>query len=441
MNAPLGSSRLTRFACPRRTKVIVFVVAGLVLATSLGACQASGRGDELATTIRSDPRFAVVITKAESVVHDSVVAGDHYPQVWIRDLNTFLQFDLQTGDVAAPVRAALIRFTALQEADGAVPDGYVGPSVFKNTTESDQESSLVQAVAEYVATTDDRSVLTTRVKGQSVLEHLTLALDYLWINKITPKYGLVWSGVTVDWGDVQAYSTDPTNLAPDSARAVSVYANAMFSLAIRDFLELPGLPKSTAVIWKERRAVLDRSIRYWLWDPSAQKYRAHLYLRSSPFPANFNESQVFYEGGTSVAIQAGLLGRRQILLSLARMEADMQAAHADSIGITAYPPYPASAFPCCRSGGFAMTAYSYQNGGDWDWFGARMVQDLIGAGMYAQAYRVIQPMLARVVKARNFYEWWTPAGEPDGSPSYHGAAGELGLAALQLYAWAKSHNP
>lgn len=117
----------------------------------------------------------------------------------------------------------------------------------------------------------------------------------------------------------------------------------------------------------------------------------------------------------------------------------MRAAHADSIGLTAYPPYPAASFPCCLSGKFAMTPYAYQNGGDWDWFGARMVQDLIANGMYSQAYQTITPMLARVIKAGNFYEWWTPAGQPEGSSSYLVAAGELGLAALQLSAWARSH--
>ena len=121
------------------------------------------------------------------------------------------------------------------------------------------------------------------------------------------------------------------------------------------------------------------------------------------------------------------------------MYADMRAAHADSIGISACPPYPASAFPCCPSGGSAMTPYSHQNGGDWDWFGARMVQVLINNGMYSQAYQAIQPMLVRVVKAGNFYEWWTPAGQPEGSASFRGAAGELGLAASQLSTWAKSH--
>ena len=206
---------------------------------------------------------------------------------------------------------------------------------------------------------------------------------------------------------MQAFSTNPIKLAPGDSRAIGIYANAMFSIAIRSFLELPGVSKATTALWRTRREVLDAKIQHWLWDPSAQQYRAHIYLGPSPFPASFDESEVFYEGGTAVAAQAGLLTPSQIAASLAHMYADMRAAHADSIGITAYPPYPAGAFPCCPSGGSAMTPHSYQNGGDWDWFGARMVQVLIDNGMYSQAYQAIQPMLVRVVKAGNFYEWWT----------------------------------
>jgi hypothetical protein len=421
-------------------KTLGTAIMAMAFSLLLGACSTGGDSDSsVAETIRSNPDLAIVISKAESVVHASLDAGSHYPEVWIRDLNTFLEFDLRTGGNSTPIRAALLRFIEAQAVNGAIPDGYSGGEVFKNTTESDQESSLVQAVATYVAETGDRAFLTTEVDGRSVLEHLQRALEYLWSDKMDGKYGLVWSGVTVDWGDVQAYSTAATKLSATSPRAMDIYTNAMFSIAIRSFLGLPGLSNSIVVTWSRRRATLDSDIHRWLWNQATEQYRPHLYVGQSPFPPSLDENGVFFEGGTPVAIQAGLLNHAQILASLSHMVSDMREAHADSIGITVYPPYPASAFPCCRSGPYSMAPYSYQNGGDWDWFGARMVQDLTENGLYAQAYDAILPMLARVVKAGNFYEWWTLTGEPEGSPSYGGAAGELGLAALQLSAWAKSH--
>ena len=82
-----------------RVKAVVFVAVGLLLAATLSASQTKNRRDPLAASIRSDPDLAAVTSKAETVVHNSLNAGDNYHEVWIRDLNTFLQFDLQ---LAAP---------------------------------------------------------------------------------------------------------------------------------------------------------------------------------------------------------------------------------------------------------------------------------------------------------------------------------------------------
>jgi hypothetical protein len=308
---------------------------------------------------------------------------------------------------------------------------------FKNTTESDQETSLVQAVYKYVKITGDRSVLSDLVHGQPVIEHLERALNYVMTSRFSAKYGLVWGGVTVDWGDVQAGEANPTQMGATSDRAIGIYENAMLSIALRDLALLPTLPSAAVRSWNARRTLLDQNIQRWLWEPSEGKYRAHLYLGASPFPSSFDEDKVYLEGGTAVAIEAGLLTKGEIDASLGRMDSDVLAAHADSIGLDAFPPYPATAFPCCRSGPYSMVQYSYQNAGDWDWFGARMILDLISVGMYRQAYQEIRPMVERVSSAGGFYEWWTRSGLPRGSSQYKGSAGELGLAAEQLLSWAK----
>lgn len=43
-----------------------------------------------------------------------------------------------------------------------------------------------------------------------------------------------------------------------------------------------------------------------------------------------------------------------------------------SIGLTLYPTYPAGFFK-----GWMAEPYHYQNGGDWTWFGGRMIQQLV----------------------------------------------------------------
>ena len=69
--------------------------------------------------------------------------------------------------------------------------------------------------------------------------------------------------------------------------------------------------------------------------------------------------------------------------------------------------------------------YSYQNGGDWTWFGGRMIQQLIKYGFVQEAYEQIQPMVKRVKDNNGFYEWYSVDNKPRGSGTFRGEAGVL----------------
>ena len=56
-----------------------------------------------------------------------------------------------------------------------------------------------------------------------------------------------------------------------------------------------------------------------MWDSQRQKFIPHIYLNGSPFPETFDENQVFYHGGTAVAILAGLLTKEEIAHANQRM--------------------------------------------------------------------------------------------------------------------------
>jgi hypothetical protein len=84
-----------------------------------------------------------------------------------------------------------------------------------------------------------------------------------------------------------------------------------------------------------------------------------------------------------------------------------------------------------------MDPGSYQNGGQWTWFGARMIQGLLACGDIADAFQEVKPMVAEVLHSGGFYEWTTLSGQPKGSAGYRGAAGELGLALEQMLAEAR----
>jgi hypothetical protein len=117
------------------------------------------------------------------------------------------------------------------------------------------------------------------------------------------------------------------------------------------------------------------------------------------------------------------------------MAANVREAGASSIGLTVHPPYPEGFFK-----NPSMAPWSYQNGGDWCWFGGRMIQQLIRHGLVEEAYRELKPMVTRVLKHDGFYEWWTRDNQPRGSGEFRGSAGVLGRAIEMLRAWAEKQG-
>ncbi len=212
--------------------------------------------------------------------------------------------------------------------------------------------------------------------------HFGRPLEYVLAERFDREHGLVWGATTADWGDVQPESRWGVELDSQSHRALDIYDNAMLILAINDYLDLLGDHSPEVPKWRQVRDELKCNVRTHLWDASKQKFIPHVYLAGSPFPKDFDEAAIYYHGGTAVAIQAGLLSREEVLRSLDQMVANARAAGAASIGLTVYPPYPEGFFknPQMRS------PYSYQNGGDWCWFGGRMIQALIEQGYIADVY-------------------------------------------------------
>ena len=204
----------------------------------------------------------------------------------------------------------------------------------------------------------------------------------------------------------------------------------MFVIAMRD---MAMLDPDGAARWRALGDGVARNARRRLWDARRRKFTPHLYLEGSPFRAGFDEARTWYHGGTIVAIQAGLLTRAEIARAYRTMRANVRAAGAPSIGLTLYPPYPADAVP----GSSTNSPWRYQNGGDWTWFGARMIGALIAADRPADAYRALDPMIARTLADKGFYEWYGRDGKPYGSAAFKGSAGVLVTAIDALRGWAR----
>lgn len=401
------------------------------------------KNKKLCAEIAENEYIPYVKEKAIGVIKTGFNAGDGYREVWIRDYNTFIELSAAVFP-KEELKENLLVFFRMQRNDGNIIDGFtpikeVGKVAYdfsysalepryaghKNTVETDQESSLVQAVYKYITLTGDASILAENIGNKTVAQRLEWSMDFLMEQRYDSTYGLLFGATTADWGDVQPEHGWGVDLDAHTHLAIDIYDNAMFLIALDNLMTMvPG----AKIKWLPvRQAVAAHCMKY-LWDKKRNKFIPHLYLKDSPFPKDFNEDEIYYFGGTAVAIEAGLLTKQQVSQSLDEMTRRVKKAGAASIGLTLYPPYPNGYF----ANKIMNPEYSYQNGGDWTWFGARMIMQLIKYGFVAAAYQQLQPMLKRVKDNNGFYEWYSVDNKPRGSGTFRGEAGVLYTAIILL---------
>jgi glycogen debranching enzyme len=419
-------------------KNLIFIIFILLL----GCDNKKNNNNQLKKQIHSNEYFAFIKEKALEVVKTGFNAGDGYGEVWIRDYNTFIELSAEVFEPGI-LKENLLVFFKMQGDDGNIIDGFIpaekAGSVnydyiysdlepryagHKNTVETDQESSLIQSVYKYVQASGDTSILNETVGEKTVGERMEWSMEFLLNHRYNEEYGLLWGATTADWGDVQPEHEWGVYLTDDTHYAIDIYDNAMFLIALENLMKL--LPSKTEK-WQPVYEQIFENCRKYLWDETNQKSIPHIYLNGSPFPDDFNENEIYYHGGTAVAIEAGLLSKEEIKISLEKMVTNVEASGAGSIGLTMYPPYPEGFFK-----NESMYPYGYQNGGDWTWFGGRMIQQLIKNGFVEEAFEYIQPMVKRVKNNDGFFEWYTVNNEPKGSSTFRGSAGVL-YKAIELF--------
>ena len=425
----------------------------------------------LSHSILENPLFDRVLARAEKLFTESLTAGDRYPEVWIRDFSTFIPTACALGRGDA-VKAALRVFFEAQQADGEILDGYAPASSYsdayhllsipghpelrahKNSVETDQESSLVVAVARYVEATGDSTFLAETVNGRTVFERLEAALQWVLNHRWSDAQGLVWSATTLDWGDGQAscvweeisegVPSHPeqlpllTEFGPHSHPALCIYTNALFALALEAMATLArAADLAAAGQWEARHHALRLAVRQHLWDRARQKFHPHVYLdRGSPFPPDFDEEPIYYHGGTAVALQAGLLSTEEARHAARHMMDNVRAAGARTVGLTVWPLYHV---PSLRNTLFERPFF-YQNGGDWPWFGARVPLGLLRCDCPSEAFETLLPIAQMIEDADGFFEWYRPDGTPTGSSGFRGAAGVTHQAITELRRWASTQT-
>jgi len=429
-------------------KTIIFLISFILFSCTVKDTSKK----QLATKILADTTMQKVDEMARNLMKKGFYAGSGYQMVWARDLNTFIELSCEEYDTKI-IKENLLMFFHFQQENGELLDGYVpreaftwgdpntyesatapGHVGFKNTVETDQETSLIQAISKYIAKTGDESILDENVAGKTVYNRLVFAIDYLLNERYSEEYGLITGATTFDWGDVQVEGGEVVDVDSLTHWSIDIYDNAMLAIALND---MQNLAKS--VEDKERWTLLHKQIqtnsKKYLWDIEKMKFIPHIYINGSPFPKNFDENAIHYHGGTAVAIEAGLLNNEEIAAVLIQMKENVKLSGAQSIGLTVYPPYPSEVL-----GKNISAPYEYQNGGDWTWFGGRMIQQLIANGFVEDAYELAHPMFNRVVKNGDFYEWYKIDGTPAGSAEFKGSAGVLAKSIEMFNEWANKNQ-
>ena len=195
---------------------------GVICASVLCFSCVDNANVKLAKEIREDRSMQVVDSMGRAILAQGFNAGSGYSQVWARDMNTFVETACEVVD-PEEVKGAIKVFFALQQPNGEMIDGYVlkgefnwDDSVryytdaapdhvgFKNTVETDQETSLIQIVGKYIDKTGDRGILKEVVAGKTIYDRMKDMVAYLLREKYNKEYGLLTGALTADWGDVQA---------------------------------------------------------------------------------------------------------------------------------------------------------------------------------------------------------------------------------------------
>jgi hypothetical protein len=378
-------------------------------------------------------------------------AGDTYPQIWLRDSATLV--DLARYHVPRETLTSwLEEHLAHQKPDGALYDWIAaGPpasfaewapkvqgvhgegaralSADKNTVEADQESSAVATAARVLGFTGNAGWLRKDVAGRTLLQRCDAALSYLLTERRDKASGLVVSGFAADWGDVSPAYGDQRVIYLDDAtpRVVGLYTNALAyeaALGLAAMHEIAGDP-SRAASWRTEAAALKAAVDRVLWQPKRGFYRMHAPAPGPKFDGH--DDDILAMGGHAVALRSGLIDGERARRVLDVLEARRRKLKLDTIAFTLLPPFRAELFkhPAVKE------PWTYQNGGQWDWFGGRLVLAEMELGRAYAAHAHLLALAAKAQKSDGLFEWHTRDGQGRGSGRYAGSAGALGAAVLE----------
>lgn len=357
-------------------------------------------------------------------------AGLDYPQIWLRDSTSLIPV-ISYLYPSPYLKSWLEAHLGFQQEDGALFDWLDGNGHFgKNTTETDQESSAVQA-AFLVSQLIGHEWLTTDIKGKKLIERLENSLRFVLQNRWSTRFNLVQGAHTIDWGDVDLVDPDQQAIVADQRTrwTVDIYDQAMFYLACQNisilFSHLNLEEKSH--FWAKIASQIKQGTQKWLWDEKRGYFIIHRHCDSWQHP--FSEEDLFPVGGNIMAILAGLTSPQQTESIFSVIFKRKTKYNLPTVSATLLPPYPPHTF----KHPLVDEPYEYQNGGQWDWWGGRLVLSLFHHGHSSKAKLSLAEIITQIMKNRALFEWATKDGVAQGSDYFAASAGALGQALIEGY--------
>jgi hypothetical protein len=357
-------------------------------------------------------------------------AGADYPQIWARDANTIIS--ASKFFYGRPYLTSWIEeHLAFQEDNGALEDWINAQGDFeKNTTETDQEASIVQSAYQVFELIGSKWLL-KKINGEDIINRLDKALMFVLQNRFDKKLGLITGAHTADWGDVDLVDSDDLSVDVDANTfwTADIYDQGMFCLAagqLAKMYEKLG-QESRALFWRKTAEDIKTKTNSCLWQEEKGFYRIHVHLDS--WQHDFDESDMYAMGGNVTAALAGVANPVQKTKIINQALERQKIYNVSTISGTLLPPYPQNIFkhPLLDS------PFEYQNGAQWDWFGGRLVYSMFSSGFSQQATEKLLEIISKNIANRGFFEWDDQRGTGRGSDLFCGSAGSLALALFEGY--------
>lgn len=362
-------------------------------------------------------------------------AGSIYPMIWIRDMTSiqkafkylrprhqfkqsnFVDLFLKTAYWTEPV----YDWIATQKTIGS-------RSYDKNDVQVDQEFWLAEAALDAVdfdlvprgwIEASNNPLKTPRINI------IMGAVRWVFKERWNDELGCVYSGHTADWGDVGLLGQDEltsTKLDHGKPYVCGLFPNILalqvlsrlnksHSHVMKNFHEINLLGGGEMLIEKLSRFINER-----LWQEDRGFFKIHLHLDKTSHDF-FDENNMFALGGHTLALASPYIAseRKDRILDIILKRQEQY--HISSISGVLLPPYPRNTY----ANPIMSKPFEYQNGGQWDWFGLRVIKHLYQRNHELGGIKLLE-IARRVKKSKGFYEWYTPKGEPRGSRDLRAAA-------------------